>query len=250
MRAVKRAFAGEINLTAEDESSKAFAERLRLAMNGESARAFSAKIGVSPSAMNQYLGAKSEPTRPVLHAIAREAGVSLPWLITGEGAMSADGQAGTKDKETGNGLLVPVDASGFTPVPVFDVRASAGGGAINFGEVVSGYLTLPVSYLKDHLGVNPKDACGIYINGDSMEPALEDGAIALLDRSEDARANNGDGIYTFRIAEELYIKRLERQGSRIVVHSDNQAYRPWEISDHDKGQMKILARVVGSFRNL
>jgi len=235
-------------LTAEYESSKAFAERLRLAMGGESARAFSARIGVSPSAMNQYLAAKSEPTRPVLHAIAREAKVSLPWLITGEGSKSVTEQA--EDKVSGKELPGLVDASGFTPVPVFDVRASAGGGAINFGEVVSGYLSLPVSYLKDHLGVNPKDACGIYVNGDSMEPALEDGGIALLDRSDDARSNSGDGIYTFRIGDELYIKRLQRQGSRVMVHSDNSVYKPWEISDHDKAQMKILARVVGSFKNL
>lgn len=233
-------------MTAESESSKAFAERLRLAMNGESARAFSAKIGVSPSAMNQYLAAKSEPTRPVLHAIAREANVSLPWLITGEGEMSAQQSSSGQ----GSALPVAVALDGITQVPVLDVRGSAGNGAMNFGEVISQYISLPTTYLRDQLGSNPKDVCGIYINGDSMEPTLEDGGIALLDRSEAACANKGDGIYTFRIGDELYIKRLQHQGSRIMVHSDNSAYGPWEISEADLVRMRILARVVGSFRNL
>jgi phage repressor protein C with HTH and peptisase S24 domain len=195
-----------------------------------------------------YLSGRNDLKASALASISVNTGVDLKWLVTGEGQMFPGRTKATQDH--GNVTLIPVEPGGLTQVPVLDVRGSAGNGAMNFGEVVSGYISLPTSYLRDQLGKNPKDICGIYINGDSMEPALEDGGIALLDRSEGARSNKGDGIYTFRIGEELYIKRLQRQGSRIMVHSDNPVYEPWEISDHDKAQMKILARVVGSFRNL
>ncbi|WP_417846980.1 LexA family transcriptional regulator [Thalassospira povalilytica] len=226
--------------------SDRFQENLKKLMGDDSKASFAHKCGFSVGALTNYLNG-SIPGADKALRIAEVFGVNVQWLVTGEGPMSVSDQ---KASPPGNAAHLPMDSSGFAPVPVFDVHASAGNGAMNFGEVVSGYLSLPVSYLKDQLHVDPKDACGIYINGDSMEPALEDGGVALLDRSENARSNKGDGIYTFRIGEELYIKRLERQGSRIVVHSDNPAYNPWEISDHDKANMKILARVVGTFRNL
>lgn len=63
-----------------------FPLRLQTCIGGESARAFSRKIGISPSTMGQYLSGKSEPTRPVLIAIADASGVSVDWLATGRGA--------------------------------------------------------------------------------------------------------------------------------------------------------------------
>lgn len=237
------------DLTKEERFRKELSGRLKLAMKGKfTQETLADEIGVSLSGVKKWLSGASDPKWSSIVSVSEACGVSVEWLATGKGPMPTSGT--NSQSEPGNATLVPLDSNSFVPVPVFDVHASAGGGAMNFGEVVSGYLSLPVSYLKDHLGVNPKDACGIYINGDSMEPSLEDGGVALLDRSENARSNKGDGIYTFRIGEELFIKRLERQGSRIVVQSDNPAYNPWEISDHDKANMKILARVVGTFRNL
>ncbi|OSQ41646.1 XRE family transcriptional regulator [Thalassospira sp. MCCC 1A01428] len=235
------------NLTKEEMFRKDLAERLKLALaqSGFTQEVLAEKIGVSLSGVKKWLTGTSDPKWSSIVSISEVCGVSVEWLATGSGAMMA-----SRQPETGNASLLAANSTEFAPVPVFDVQASAGGGAMNFGEVIAGYLSLPVSYLRDQLGVNPKDACGIYVNGDSMEPALEDGGIALLDRSANARANKGDGIYTFRIGDELFIKRLERQGSRIVVHSDNRAYTPWEMTDTDKANMKILARVVGTFRNL
>ena len=222
--------------------------RLREVENRFANRAEAAKAaGVAKSTLQNWIEGKSDPSFEGMVRLAKAAGINFAWLASGEGAMFLDDKA---TPEPSNATFIPASSNDFAPVPVFDVRASAGGGAMNFGEVIADYLSLPVSYLRDQLGVNPKDACGIYVNGDSMQPALEDGGIALLDRSANARANKGDGIYTFRIGDELFIKRLERQGSRIVVHSDNRAYTPWEMTDTDKANMKILARVVGTFRNL
>jgi phage repressor protein C with HTH and peptisase S24 domain len=235
------------NLTKEEVFRKELSERLKLALAkaGFTQEVLAEKIGVSLSGVKKWLTGASDPKWSSIVSTSEVCGVSVEWLATGKGAMMA-----SRQREIDNASLFPANSNDFAPVPVFDVQASAGNGAMNFGEVIAGYLSLPISYLRDQLGVNPKDACGIYVNGDSMEPALEDGGIALLDRSQNARSQKGDGIYTFRIGDELFIKRLERQGSRIVVHSDNRAYTPWEMTDTDKANMKILARVVGTFRNL
>jgi transcriptional regulator with XRE-family HTH domain len=66
-----------------------FVERLKACVGDDSLRAFASKAGISPTALRQYLIGKSEPTRPMLLAIARTAGVNVAWLATGDGPMRA-----------------------------------------------------------------------------------------------------------------------------------------------------------------
>lgn len=63
-----------------------FPKRLKTAIGELSARAFAQKIGISGAAVRKYLAGESEPTRPVLIAMADMAGVRVEWLATGEGA--------------------------------------------------------------------------------------------------------------------------------------------------------------------
>lgn len=66
--------------------SDGFPDRLKSAMRvAPSLRAFARDVGISDSVLRQYLSGKSEPTRPVLIALASAAGVDLAWLATGEG---------------------------------------------------------------------------------------------------------------------------------------------------------------------
>lgn len=67
-----------------------FAERLRACVGDDSLRAFASKARISPTALRQYLIGKSEPTRPMLLAIARAAEVHVAWLATGDGPMRAE----------------------------------------------------------------------------------------------------------------------------------------------------------------
>lgn len=87
MGRVKRGGGGGGELTVGEVNRKAFAERLRAALGERSGRSVALATGgeVSPTAMNQYLAGQSEPTRPVLIRLAKELGVSVQWLATGEG---------------------------------------------------------------------------------------------------------------------------------------------------------------------
>ena len=61
-----------------------FIERLRLLKQGYTEKSFSAKIGLNQSTFRRYLDG-SDPSRKFLISIARGTGVSIEWLVTGEG---------------------------------------------------------------------------------------------------------------------------------------------------------------------
>lgn len=77
-----------------DANNDAFVDRLKLVVEGGSVRAFARNAGISDTFLRQCLAGKSEPTRPVLIAIAKAAGVAVQWLATGEGPMRVAEQSG------------------------------------------------------------------------------------------------------------------------------------------------------------
>lgn len=191
--------------------------------------------GISTDQLAKYVKGEAQPRWDTLVRLAYARDVSLDWLATGRGEMRL-------------GLAAP--AAVVRPLgtdlqmPVFDAALSLGHGAHNHADQVVGHVALPIAYLRDHLHVQPAEAVGVYMRGDSMEPTLRDGDIAILDRS--VHELGRDDVYAFQLADEGYIKRLQRAGSRIIVRSDNQAYGPWEIGPDDR--FTILGRVVGSIR--
>ena len=82
---------------------------------------------------------------------------------------------------------------------------------------------------------------GVYISGDSMEPAYHDSEIAWIQHTESI--NNGE-IGIFYHNGDAYIKKLHDEPDGIYLISLNEKYKPIHISDSDS--FKILGRVVGS----
>ena len=60
-------------------------ERLRLLMGAEGVRGWAERVGVSASLVSSYLSGGRQPTTPVLRRIAENTGVSLDWLLFGDG---------------------------------------------------------------------------------------------------------------------------------------------------------------------
>ena len=63
-----------------------FPSRLKKVVGDKSIRSFARECGFSDTVLRQYLSGNSEPTRPVLLAIAHAADVSLEWLAAGQAA--------------------------------------------------------------------------------------------------------------------------------------------------------------------
>ncbi len=126
-----------------------------------------------------------------------------------------------------------------------DIRASAGGGAFTFDE---NYETLSIdrTIIEKMIPVGSKEIEAITVDGDSMEPTLQDGSIVFIDRS--ARNLKKDGIYVATTTAGLFIKRIrQRVDGRVELISDNQAYSS-EILLPD--EIQIVGRVVGNIESL
>jgi len=126
-----------------------------------------------------------------------------------------------------------------------EIRASAGGGAFSFDE---GYTLLSVdrTIMENLAPSTNREIEAIRVEGESMEPTLQDGSIVLIDRMQ--RNINKDGIYVATTTAGLFIKRVrQRADGTVELISDNQTYSP-EILLAD--EIQIVGRVIGNIESL
>lgn len=116
---------------------------------------------------------------------------------------------------------------GMVSLTYYDVEASAGHGSLVEVEVAT-EINFAEVFLRDELGVNPKEVFAMKVKGESMYPTLKDGARVIIKRVDDF---SGDGIYVFRVNGQIMIKRLQFQPTKITFVSDNNHfYQPWELT--------------------
>lgn len=127
-----------------------------------------------------------------------------------------------------------------------DIRASAGGGAEVFEEECE-MLNIDKTIMDAVLGFGvSKKIEAIHVQGESMEPTLQDGSIVFVDR-EQADINK-EGIFVASTTAGLFIKRIRQKADgRIELISDNKAYSS-EVLAPD--EVQIVGKVVGNIESL
>jgi len=126
-----------------------------------------------------------------------------------------------------------------------DIRASAGGGAFNFDDNYE-VLSIDKTIMQSIAPSTSEALEAINVDGESMEPTLQDGSIVFIDRSQ--TNINKDGIFVASTTAGLFIKRIrQRADGMIELISDNKAYSP-EIITAD--EVKIVGKVVGNIESL
>lgn len=176
-------------------------------------------------------------------------GINANWLLTGEGAMLLeDGQA--RPAPSAQHVVEERAQPGYMAVPVYDVRAAAGAGAMVEAEEVVDFLHFKQEWIRAELHAQPADLSLIYVDGESMEPMLRPGDVILINRSDQAVTR--EGIYVLRMDGALLVKRLQRKpGGVIKVSSDNPAYDPFEVKpDQAMSDFAVIGRVVWSGRRM
>lgn len=125
-------------------------------------------------------------------------------------------------------------------VPFYkDVRLAAGNGFADDIEDYNGFkLRLSKSTMR-RKGINPENVVCLSVDGDSMEPVLQDQSSVGIDKGD---KNIRDGkIYAFNHDGLLRIKILENlPGNRIRIKSYNSIYTDEEVSLED---ISMLGRV-------
>ena len=117
------------------------------------------------------------------------------------------------EEDTSQNLINPLGIT-VIELPVYGA-ASAGGGAINMGNVVR-----KESFILLQGETMPKGAFAVEVSGDSMYPTLLDGDIAVVDPDcHDLNLNDEICLVTYEGQE--YIKRVSDNENFINLMSDN-----------------------------
>lgn len=131
-------------------------------------------------------------------------------------------------------------------VQVLDITANARSGCKNTDimEVIQ-----LIEYNKEQAktlfnGLMSDNLKVINIRGDSMKGTFECGDTAYIDIS--VKNFDGDGIYVFTFADNLYVKRLQLIKNFIRVKSDNPLYDSWEIYENEINDLYIHGKVMFS----
>lgn len=106
----------------------------------------------------------------------------------------------------------------FVPVSRLSVEVGAGPGRIVGVIEQIGMLQFRRDFLRS-MGVSPVNAAIVTARGTSMEPTISDGAVLLVNRSDqEPRAGS---IYAFSWGEEMLVKRFQKVAGVWHAVSDN-----------------------------
>jgi phage repressor protein C with HTH and peptisase S24 domain len=127
-------------------------------------------------------------------------------------------------------------------IPILDVSASAGPGAVPVSETSTAAMEFDSRWLKRLTSSSPEKLSIIRVRGDSMSPTICDGDEVLVDTGDGADRLR-DGIYVLRIEDTLVAKRVAIRPTdhAISILSDNAAYPPYD--NLDRSALHVIGRV-------
>lgn len=144
------------------------------------------------------------------------------------------------DTEKGSEAIQDED---YVAIPRYDVSVSAGHGSQDVSETVVAHYAFSKGWLSRR-NLNPDNLAVVRVRGDSMEPKLSNGDLALIDRKQ---TEMHDGVtYVFRLGDDLLIKRLQIMPMRQVkLCSLNTEYDPITV-ELASDEFANIGRVVAS----
>jgi phage repressor protein C with HTH and peptisase S24 domain len=224
-----------------------FADRLREVMGTDSARGFSDKIGVSEGSMRAFLKGRIPRADDAL-AITRATGVTLDWLIAGDGPKHAGEPYKEKNHLVLNNsshdyILSAQFNEEFALISGYHIQVSAGSGSAWNGEQVKRHLAFRRKWLK-YRGLDPERLAVVFAKGDSMQPTINNGDSILVDTSKNQVVDGS--IFVLRLGDDLYAKRLQKNiDGGITVISDNRTEYPIQVVHPDQmDSLAVIGKVV------
>lgn len=193
-----------------------------------------AELGISQATFATMKKRGAVPYKELMEFCARRK-ISINWMFFDQSA----------------GMLVEETEKFFKIKYFSSVRASAGGGAVGFGEeyeTVAIDKLLVKSFYKNisNEELMQKNLEAINVDGESMEPTLKNGSIVFVDRDQNEISK--DGIFVVSTPGGLFIKRLNRKvDGTIELISDNQLYSP-EVMSYQ--EVTVIGKVVGEVERL
>lgn len=195
-----------------------FAQRLRelRRLRGLSQQALANVLGVSQQAVGKWETGRSTPDAQTISALAARMGVTTDYLLAEPEAPAVE----------------PYRAAGEHLIPVI-------------GTVQAGYgaLAMEEDYGEEYARVkDPGSYFYLKVKGDSMEPRISDGDLALVHR-QSTLASGDLGVMVFGEGEGT-LKKYVVRGSSVVLQPFNPDYPAQVIMGEDLDHLYIAGKVV------
>lgn len=164
-------------------------------------------------------------------AIANVLGVSLVWLVSGQGEKTAiDSRTGEKQADD----IINIPLSSITKDPHLACILPVHKGFSIHRQWVS--VILPEMSETSDLAVMP-------VSGYSMAPTFGAGDLLLVDQAVNAIGE--DGVYVLSHGSTPRVRRIQaRPDGSVVVISDNQQYEPMIVPPENIDTIVIYGRVL------
>lgn len=146
--------------------------------------------------------------------------------------------------------IVPGASRGIR-VLVQDDAANDDQGLPLIGRVAAGEPILAQEHVEAHYQVDPsmfrpQADFLLRVYGESMKDiGIMDGDLLAVHKTQDVR--NGQ-VVVARVDDDVTVKRLERQGSTVLLHAENEEFAPIKV-DLTSQQLAIEGVAVGIIRN-
>ncbi len=209
-------------------------KRIRDSILKQNQADFAKKLGFSRVAtISDYEKNKRSPDITSLRKIASVGGVTLEWLLTGNGPVFVYDAKDTM-AEAKEGRQVSYSEE-FVEAKVYDMSSATWPGGFSDAEPVDAIL-IPKSDFK-------AGPLAVRVKGDSMSPAILNGATVGIDRTR--RGIVSGGLYAVWLNYEgVTIKRVFIYPDRIVLKPDNPAFPEAFFPTKYAGEEFIIGRVV------
>jgi len=191
-----------------------------------------AKIDVATRTVQRWENGEQVPDSNYLMRIARMAGVTAHWLLTGEGDMFA---RTTTEKKI---VHLPMNRYKRVELVTVPLLSSVPGGAPNLyfhADYVEKYITVD--------NVSDANAFALVVKGNSMAPRIEDGDVIVVSPKQESRS--GD-ICVVRVNDEDTVKRVKIETEFIQLVPLNPEFEPMVVRKKDVSFVWKVVRVIKS----
>lgn len=205
-------------------------------------RFLAASSGIPAGTLEKYAAKTATPSLANAARIAAAAGVNLDRIAFGRSSIVAEMNQATMRLVAADLRGIGRPSGDLVQLPLFDIAASAGPGVPVGPEVRLGAVAFDPVFLRGQ-GARPDQCSIITASGDSMQPAIPDGALLIVDHSQ-TEVRNGH-IMVVNVGEDLLVKRIRRRLDGLVdLISDNPAYPAETLGEASLAQLRVIGRVV------
>lgn len=230
-------------------------ERIAQARGSRNQEEYADLLGVTKVTLGRYERNERAPDVEFMNAASSRGDINPNWLLYGVGPRSfMEGAGGEPAKVWEQATVGPsaVRNSGakydatesFALIPLYDVRAAAGHGALAADRPPAEHWAFSRSWIAGSLGVSPSRLILVTVAGNSMAPDVHDGDVVMVDRGDVEVLR--EGVYVFYLEGHIYVKRLQLLDDKLSIISSNGDFPQREVSAaQENSTFRLIGRVIG-----